>query len=88
MSEFDRDVVIIGSGFAGLAAAAEAAGAGAKVVILENNFKRHIFCYEFHIFYFPGNFYNITTVDFFIFIKAYSITSDFFFFDHFLKIAS
>lgn len=29
------DVVIIGSGFAGLAAAAEAAGAGAKVVILE-----------------------------------------------------
>ncbi|MBU1564518.1 MAG: flavocytochrome c [Proteobacteria bacterium] len=29
------DVVIVGSGFAGLAAAAEAAGAGAKVVILE-----------------------------------------------------
>jgi fumarate reductase flavoprotein subunit len=29
------DVVIIGSGFAGLAAAAEAAKAGAKVVILE-----------------------------------------------------
>ena len=29
------DVVVIGSGFAGLAAAAEAAGAGAKVVILE-----------------------------------------------------
>ena len=29
------DVVIIGSGFAGLAAAAEAAGAGSKVVILE-----------------------------------------------------
>ena len=29
------DVVIIGSGFAGLAAAAEAAGGGAKVVILE-----------------------------------------------------
>src|SRR6266571_5888821 len=29
------DVVVVGSGFAGLAAAAEAAGAGAKVVILE-----------------------------------------------------
>ena len=29
------DVVVIGSGFAGLAAAAEAAGAGAKVVVLE-----------------------------------------------------
>ena len=29
------DVVVIGSGFAGLAAAAEAAGAGAKTVILE-----------------------------------------------------
>jgi fumarate reductase flavoprotein subunit len=29
------DVVAVGSGFAGLAAAAEAAGAGAKVVILE-----------------------------------------------------
>jgi len=29
------DVVVVGSGFAGLAAAAEAAGAGAKVVVLE-----------------------------------------------------
>lgn len=29
------DVIVVGSGFAGLAAAAEAAGAGAKVVILE-----------------------------------------------------
>lgn len=29
------DVVIVGSGFAGLAAAAEAAGAGAKVIVLE-----------------------------------------------------
>ena len=29
------DVVVVGSGFAGLAAAAEAAGAGAKTVILE-----------------------------------------------------
>ncbi|MCX5857804.1 MAG: FAD-dependent oxidoreductase, partial [Deltaproteobacteria bacterium] len=29
------DVVVVGSGFAGLAAAAEAAGAGSKVVILE-----------------------------------------------------
>ncbi|MFA5183074.1 MAG: FAD-dependent oxidoreductase, partial [Syntrophales bacterium] len=29
------DVVVVGSGFAGLAAAAEAAGAGSKVVVLE-----------------------------------------------------
>ena len=31
----DVDVIVIGSGFAGLAAAAEAAGKGAKVVVLE-----------------------------------------------------